>query len=78
MKTRKPSYEVVGVAVCSTKSLLNYRVSAKFCRNGFPFLLKKRNIKAIPLILIPEYGQSNQTLESRLRKTADVRFVLQT
>ena len=46
----------------STKSLLNYRVSAKVGRNVFPNLLKKRNLTAIPLSLIPEYGQSNATL----------------
>ena len=29
-----------------------------------PKLLKKRNLTAIPLILIPEYGQSNATLDT--------------
>ena len=38
----------------STKWLLNYQVSAKFCRNVFPNLLKKRNLTAIPLILNSE------------------------
>ena len=42
--------------------LLNYHVSAKSCTNIFPYLLEKRNLTAIPLILIPEYGQSNATL----------------
>ena len=46
----------------STKWFLNYRVSAKFYRNVFPNLIKKRNLAAIPLSLMPEYGQSNATL----------------
>ena len=40
-----------------------YRISAEVCRNGVSnLLLKKRNLTAIPLILIPGYGQSNVTL----------------
>ena len=35
---------------------------SQVCRNVFPNLLKKRNLTAILLILIPEYGQSNVTL----------------
>ena len=37
-------------------------MSAKFCRTAIPNLLEKRNLTAIPLILIPEYSQSNATL----------------
>ena len=39
-------------------------MSAKVCRNVFPNLVKKRNLAAISLILIPEYGQSNAFLNS--------------
>ena len=49
----------------STKWLLNYHVSTKVCRNFFSNLLKKRNLTAILLILIPEYGQWNATLTIR-------------
>ena len=37
----------------------NYHMSAKVCRNVFSDVLKKRNLAAIPLILIPENSQSN-------------------
>ena len=46
----------------NTKWLLNYHALANICRNVSPNLLKKRNLTAFPLILIPEYGQSNATL----------------
>ena len=62
MMTRNPSWEVFGAYNWSTKSLLNYHLSAKFCRNAFSNLLEKRNRTAILLILIPEYSQSNATL----------------
>ena len=45
----------------STKSLLNYYVSAKVYSNVFSNVLKKRNLTVFPPILIPEYGQSNET-----------------
>ena len=41
--------------------MLNYHVSAKVCRIVFPNVLKKGNLKAISLILIAEYSQSNAT-----------------
>ena len=32
----------------------------------FPYLPKKRNLEAIPFILIPEYGQSSATLKLKI------------
>ena len=42
-------------------NILNYRVSQKVCRFVFSNLPKQRNVTAISLILIPEYGQTNAT-----------------
>ena len=64
------------------KIVLIYHVSANVYRYVFPNFPKKRNLTAIPLILIPEYGQSNATLNylnspeyfrgTRLSKTVEV------
>ena len=54
----------------STIWLSKYRVSTKFCRTAFLNVLKKRNVTAIPLILIPEYGQSNATTGPRVQQDA--------
>ena len=40
---------------------MGYRVSPNACSYVFPNLPKKRNLTAMLLILIPEYGQSNAT-----------------
>ena len=61
MMSRNPSLKVSGVTGVRDTELLNYHVSAKVCRNVFPNVLKKRNLTAIPLFPIPEYGQSNAT-----------------
>ena len=54
MMPRNPSLEVFGVT--GVQIALNCLVSTKVFRN--------RNMSAIPLILIPEYGQSNAALET--------------
>ena len=41
------------------KIALNYQVSEKACRNVFLNVVKKINLTAVPLILIPEKSQSN-------------------
>lgn len=48
-------------AMISRNSSWEVFVSHKGCRNVFPNVPKKRNATAIPLMLIPEYGQSNST-----------------
>ena len=53
----------------STKLLLNYHVSANVCRNVFPNLPKKRNLMAIPPILILEYSQSIRQIYFPLLQT---------
>ena len=41
---------------------VSFRVSPRVRRFVFSKLLKMRNLQAIPLVLIPEDGQSNETI----------------
>lgn len=47
------------LALLEDKSLLNYHVSEKACRNVLPNILQKINLEAVPFILIPEKSQPN-------------------
>ena len=48
MMTRNPHERFL--ELLEYKWVLNNRLSAKFCRNIFPNLIKKRNLTAIPLM----------------------------
>ena len=55
MMTRNPSQEAFGVIGVQNRCIII------MCQRKFRNVLKKGNLAAIPLILIPEYGQSNAT-----------------